>query len=211
MSRIIQCSNGHFYDAEKSSECPYCREQQKLGNSLGDAPVFTVDRQGMEDQPTVPLMPPSEPDSVFLRDRTGSEAGLGSDPEMTVAVQPGLGVRRSGGLVTGWLVGISGPVRGRDYRIFHGMNWIGRDYSSDIIIGESMKVSRIRHCSIVYDGRSNRFFAAPGSGTNTYLNGEPLTVPSPLREGSILEIGECRFEFVPYCREGHTWATVENV
>ena len=50
------------------------------------------------------------------------------------------------GYITGWLVCTQGPDKGTDYRIFRGQNFVGRDFSMDIVIRGDSKVSRVKHC-----------------------------------------------------------------
>ena len=109
------------------------------------------------------------------------------------------------GYVTGWLVGIDGPVKGRDYRIMHGKNWIGRTYNMDICITEGADIAVVNQCAIVYDGKGNQFFIIPGMGTTTYLNSELVGKPEKLKLGDEIKMGNCTFEFIPFCREGHIW------
>lgn len=112
---------------------------------------------------------------------------------------------RGNDFVTGWLVCTGGPERGRDYRLHHGFNRIGRSMDMDVFVAEDPAISRDTHCSVVYDARANRFYAVPGKGTLTYVNQELLECQHVLTGGDELQIGDSCFEFIPYCREGHTW------
>ena len=107
--------------------------------------------------------------------------------------------------VTGWLVCVEGPEKGRDYRLHHGFNRIGRSVSMDIQVLDDPAVTRENHCSVVYDERKNQFSVIPSSGALTYCNGQLLTEPKPLNTGDEISLGNSRFEFIPFCREGKVW------
>ena len=107
--------------------------------------------------------------------------------------------------VVGWLVCLEGPERGRDYRLHVGQNLVGRAFSMDVALNEDTKVSRERHCSVVYEPLQNRFFLVPGEGTATYLGDTLLTVSVAIQDGDTIRIGDTTLVFVPFCREGFTW------
>lgn len=107
--------------------------------------------------------------------------------------------------VTGWLVCIEGEERGRDYRVHFGFNHVGRSVQSDINIADDLAVSEKTQCSIVYDPKSNAFYITPGKGTITYLNQQLVKKAMPLHPSDIIEIGNSRFIFIPFCTEGRTW------
>lgn len=58
---IVKCANGHYYDTNKSKECPYCikREKERLGriSELGSLPTFDVSFGAVNEGVTVPMMP----------------------------------------------------------------------------------------------------------------------------------------------------------
>ena len=53
--KLIRCNNGHFYDQDKFSSCPYCNG----GNSTSDSMT-----EAFEDQVTMPLREPQARSSV---------------------------------------------------------------------------------------------------------------------------------------------------
>ena len=203
MASIVKCANGHFYDADKSPECPYCSEQnsfkKQYEQNFGAFPGYADENPG--DGVTV-AAPVNGPSSVQLerRPETGVQGLSANNIEETVSIYQGVQ-----GLICAWLVGLSGHVKGRDYRIFHGIRWVGRSYHSDIVLREVNGVAEEKHCGIVYDSKSNKFYVIPGSGTLTYFNGRVVDRPCLLRLGDVLGIGDANFEFIPFCREGHVW------
>lgn len=221
MADIIRCSSGHFYDKEKNPECPYCkklagsREKNKVlfANAqmdwAGENPFSAGETQAQsqeEEDRTIAMKPGQD---VMLGDPSGALPGVSMEGEgVTVAL---FSKAKGTDYVTGWLVGRSGPVKGRDYRIGHGRNWIGRNFNSDIVISEARDIAMKGHCAIVYDDKSVRFFLVPGNGSvQTYLNEEVVTEPMELKTGDMIKLGTNVFDFVSYCREGHIWVEEEQ-
>ena len=202
MAIIIKCANGHFYDADKSKDCPICakygenREVVFIDRSVPQ-PVFQDSQIG--DDVTVAKL---SDQSIFISGKEGPVQGISSDGDVTI----GMFQKATGrAFITGWLVGTSGPVKGRDYRIYHGINWVGNSYRADIIIPEDIYIEPNKHCGLVYDGANVDFYLIPGQGTNTYLNGELLTSQKKIYPYDEIFMGKSTFEFIPYCKEGHVW------
>ena len=214
MSTIMKCPNGHFYDMDRTKECPYCKsqeeERQNLKKLIPDHPYFGVSGSDIGEERTVAMPVFGQDEISFNGSRGGSKAAGMAAPEEGVTIGIFNNRYKGTAYVTGWLVGLSGPVKGRDFRITHGYNWIGRSYNMDMCISEGTGMAENKHCAIVYDGKGNKFFITPGSGTITYRNGTILDNPSPLVLGDTLKMGDCEFEFVPFCREGHVWDQEEE-
>lgn len=156
---------------------------------------------------------------------SGTESGTGSKIEdsSTVALEALAGEEddqrtigffsgaKGNDYVTGWLVCLEGPEKGRDYRLHHGFNRIGRSFNMDVQVIDDPAVTREGHCSVVYDDRQNQFSVIPSSGALTYYNGQLLTGPERLKIGDEISLGNSRFEFVPFCREGRIWEKEDGV
>jgi hypothetical protein len=183
---VIRCPKGHFYDNIKYSHCPYCGEQleedktvsfaQAFGEASGDSAFKTVALQEFEQE--------------------------ADDEDHTVSIyaqQKGLD------FITGWLVCVEGPERGRDYRLHQGFNRIGRDYSLDVTIADESVPDKKVMCAVVYDDRTNHFFAVEQPDQIVYLDEKPIQGAVQIDQGSVLHIGNGRYEFIPFCREGKTW------
>ena len=97
--------------------------------------------------------------------------------------------------VVGWLVCIEGPERGRDYRLTSGRNFLGRD---------DPKISREKHCSIIFDPKNLKFTLAPGAGLS-YVNDKEAVNPVALKAYDKISMGETVLQLVPYCKEGVEW------
>ena len=108
--------------------------------------------------------------------------------------------------VTGWLVCLDGPEKGKDYRLHSEINYIGRSKENDVVLGSDPTVSREKHAMIAYDERGKMFFFAPSNGSSIVRqNGRPVLTTSELRSGDRLEIGEYTYIFMALCGEGFTW------
>ena len=181
---IIRCDMGHFYDNGKFSTCPHCE------SFIG----------GMDDVKTV---------SGDVAERMFRAAG-----RQVVdfgAVKPGdektVGIykkKHGWDPVTGWLVCISGPERGRDYRLHSGRNFLGRATNMDISVAGDTEISRENHCSVAFEPKSQTFLLAPGSA-NTYHNGHAVAETVTLSASDVIGAGASEFVFIPYCGEGRTW------
>lgn len=112
--------------------------------------------------------------------------------------------------VTGWLVCVAGPRKGKDYKIRTGKNFIGRADNMQIrIIGDN-DISRVNHAVIVYDKKNRTTHILPGDSMGlAYLDGNPVYNPMQLSEFSIIEIGKSQFLFVPFCGEKFEWENKE--
>lgn len=108
--------------------------------------------------------------------------------------------------VCGWIVCIEGPRQGKDYKIRDGKNFIGRADDMDIQILGDNKISRRNHAVLVYDKKKKETVLLPGDSNGiAYLNDEAVYVPSALGAYDVIELGESRFLFLPFCGEHFTW------
>ena len=112
--------------------------------------------------------------------------------------------------VTGWLVGIDGYCKGRDYRICSGYNWVGSDPTMDIRIPDP-SVAETHHCAIVYDERHNKSFLLAQEDCALLLDDQPVMEPAALNCESIITIGSLRFYYIPFCREERNWNTISSL
>jgi hypothetical protein len=181
-----RCEKGHFFDPAKHVSCPHCGVP-----GLSIEPNVTLPAPGR----TFGVSKPVDTDST--RAHNNSEAGA------TVGVfKAKLGIEP----VVGWLVCVSGPDRGRDYRIRSQRNFIGRDARMDICISSDDQISRENHAALTYDPRANTFKLAPGESHGiTYLNGESVDLPVNLKQFDSIELGNTKLIFIPFCGEAFQW------
>jgi EmrB/QacA subfamily drug resistance transporter len=90
---------------------------------------------------------------------------------------------------------VDGPDVGSVFRV-EGETVIGREETADLTLSDSTgEVSR-RHAVIRWRG-DTAWLEDLGSTNGTFLNGERLRGPQPLRVGATIRIGACTLEFTP--------------
>lgn len=197
---LKKCPKGHYYDPQKHSSCPYCGVNVNADivtgrvNPASDIPVTQPLRQTPSPNPTAPV---SEPVTMAK----GKANAKGGDRTVafykkTVGIDP----------MVGWLVCIEGPDKGRDYRIKSGRNFIGRAENMDICISGDKMISREKHAIIVYDPKNKKFMVQPGESREMfYLNDSGVYEIESISARDILEMGETKLMFIPFCGEEFTW------
>lgn len=109
--------------------------------------------------------------------------------------------------VTGWLVAISGPYKGRSFEIHHNTTTIGRN-SGDVQLPLERTVSN-DHAEIQFDARHCRFYlvARLGAKNNIYVDDTFVINGSntELKPYSEIEFGESTYRFVPFCSDNFKW------
>lgn len=109
--------------------------------------------------------------------------------------------------VVGWLVATDGPVAGRDFRIFSGMNTIGRHPHQVIAIDDS-SIRGARHAVLVFDCAFDRFYLTAENGSVS-VNGSAITEAVELIPFSTITFGGSTLLFVPLCGK-YTWERVND-
>jgi hypothetical protein len=109
--------------------------------------------------------------------------------------------------VSGFLVIISGPGRGKVLTLGHGMNPVGRDPSQRVSLDfGDQRISRSSHCLMTFDALSGKFYIQPGEGRNlAYLDDQPVLVPTELLTGQHIRLGDTILRFVPFCGKDFSW------
>lgn len=202
----VKCKNGHWYDPNMHRSCPHCkRASEQLSLALDDV---------VEDDRTVSIAEVDlslgeqlgrvmeEPILNVANDIVNLEEEL-TDSDKTVS----FGFFDLEGVVpvVGWLVCIRGEERGKDYRLHTGKNFIGRSHSMDVVLVDDKTISRDRHCSVIYDPVSTKFYLLSEGGNIVYHNGRIVETASEIRNGDIVIVGHTALAFIPYCQEGRTW------
>lgn len=177
---IQECVNGHLYDTDQYAVCPYC---QGGGNR--------IDFGNAEIGKTVGVASEASAD----RSDTGKTVGVF---QKRMNFEP----------VVGWLVCVEGPEKGKDFKIYGRNNTVGRSEKMDICIKGDPTISRENHARLAYDEKHNAFHLIPAESTNAiYLNDEPVYVPTKLEKYDVVEFGDCKLIFVPFCNDHFTWKT----
>ncbi len=108
--------------------------------------------------------------------------------------------------VVGWLICVEGADRGRDYRIISEKNFIGRSEKMDISIAGDETISRDGHAIISYNPKKNLFRIYPGESRGiVYLNDDEVIGATELNAYDVIEIGQSKLLFIPFCGEKFQW------
>ena len=192
---MVSCGNGHFYNDQEHSSCPFCGV-------------------GLKVNPTRPLraQPNARAGGDAGHTRAASApppAGLGRDPGATRHVWAGAmaGVDP----VVGWLVCVQGPDRGRDYRLHTERNFIGRAPTMAVAITGDDSISRENHAVLSYNPKKHSYRLAPGDSRGlVYLNDEEVLMPMELAPYDRIELGKTTLLFIPFCGERFNWTAEDS-
>jgi hypothetical protein len=192
MEPLTRCDSGHYYDAKKHTSCPFCGVQN-LGIDIEQTMAKRPGNAGFEINVTKPL---------------GQKRG-----QEEIGVTKGIYKQKMGvDPVAGWLVSVSGPEKGHDYRITAERNFIGRGENMDIRIVGDEAISRENHASVSYSPKNHAFRLYPGDSKGlVYLNDEEVLTPELLKPFDVIEMGQSRLLFVPLCGENFHWDKLNQV
>lgn len=211
---MATCPNGHHYDTAKHAACPQCGAQantfsrtQPVGSaagSFGERP-----NGGVPFGSTEPISGSEHFNASFggtiapdnqqgtTPPAFGNETIIGGDLAGSDQYDP----------VVGWLVCIEGAVRGNDYRIHAGYNYIGRE-TGDIRIRGDQQISRQNHAMIAFDSSELTYFVGPSAGRNLIkVNGKTILNAVEIHNYDIISIGSTKLIFVALCSEKFNWET----
>ena len=200
---LTECANGHLYDADQYASCPYCQggvNRVEFGG--GDSSIGKTVGYGA--QPAGGAGNAAAPDiGATIAPAGYRNRAEESDTGKTVGV---LQKHSKISPVVGWLVCIEGKEKGKDFRIEPKNNTIGRSDKMDICIKGDDTISRENHARLGYDMKHNAFHLIPAESTNgIYVNDEAVYVPTKLSAYDLIEFGESKFVFVPFCEERFNW------
>ncbi len=182
MDALTRCENGHYYDSQKHSSCPFCG----------------VQNLDIDIKKTMAMRP---------NNNSGPSKETGSGGKTVGVFRKKLGIDP----VVGWLVAVEGPEKGNDYRITSERNFIGRSEKMDISIPGDETISRENHAIVSYNPKNNSFRFFPGESRGlVYLNDEEVITPVELNPYDQIEIGETKLKFVPFCGEQFRWKDKEE-
>lgn len=202
--KMTRCPEGHFYDPTKHGSCPWCALPADDGGER-TRPVQTPVLPpvpgpmppplpgGVHAAPPPPPPPPPPPQPLAPK-AMGATQRAGA---MTVKNDP----------VVGWLVCLSGPDRGRDYRLHAEKNFIGRSPAMDVCISGDETVSRDKHATVIFDPKKQAFWVLSGDAAGlVYLNGDIVHSPLQAHRDDVIEIGQTKLALIPFCGEKYSWS-----
>lgn len=223
--RRVTCEKGHSYDADKHTSCPYCGVNiddfeiiNKTQPIQPSAPAFIPNatqpmNQGIVRGGNIGHTQPLEENVMAVpTTNTSKTQALDSyvdeqkESNKTVAMYPDNSLGSALDPVVGWVVCISGPSKGCDFKILSGGNKLGRSSSNDIRIKEDEAVSRDLHAEITYDPVGKTFYLTPGTSRGiTYLNSDIVLTPQVLKSYDKIKIGSSELLFIALCGDIFSW------
>lgn len=216
----IECGRGHHYDPELYASCPYCNSAQPVinfggvpvGNAgktapIGGAPMgspsiimggpgVTVPMGGPMGQPVIGDGKTLPPKGYEPPKRVTEESHTMGYEEKKLGLNP----------VAGWLVCVEGSEKGKDFKLWTRINTIGRGKDMDVCIKGDQTISEQNHARLSYSAKNNRFKLIPAESRNIiYLNGEEVFAAETLNAYDLIDFGETKLMFVPFCSDRFCW------
>lgn len=193
MNNMKICNNGHYYDGNRYTECPYCKGAgSQASSAMGKTmPLGAEAAAPVPNAAPIPNAAPMAPAAPVV------------NMEKTMRVVE----EKNGDPVVGWLVCTDGPAKGQDYRLHADNNYVGRSTQMDVAITKDDSVSSSNHFCVTYDRRHQRFYVAMGMGKEiVYVNDQPLTSAAlTLKKFDKIEVGRTTLVFVPLCGDDFQW------
>lgn len=195
--KLVQCENGHYFDADQYDQCPQCNPE--LNKNIIDE--------------TVPLG--ANHDETVTLSKSSSLGEIIDNVSVTVnnydETVPFYANNTDTRLVVGWLVCIKGPNKGMSFNLYHGKNYIGRAHESDVVLDKDKSVSRLKHAIIVYDPMAKVFIAVPGESRELYYLNKNIVLSNELLKAyDKINIGASELLFVPLCNDKFDWDDVNE-
>jgi hypothetical protein len=215
---MLLCEKGHYFNADIYSTCPVCAQDAEDGSSGGADYQGTEIYNGTTIDPSGTTNPKTRsfPSGPGFADR--SRPGASPPKDGTVVIFPKGNEAISQYVaankflpVVGWLVIITGPGAGRDFRLVPGPNTIGRDREMRVCLDfgadSDQTVSRRDHAVITYDIVDNVFFISDRTMSSNLprLNGKGIRTTTNLKPADIIQVGDTRLMFVPLCGNSFQW------
>lgn len=208
----IECGRGHLYDPYIYASCPYCNSAQPVinfgGVPVGDAGKTAPIGGGPAAGGGAPFAP--GPEQAVVNDgKTMPPKGYQTQRKVDEENKTLGFMQEKLGLdpVVGWLVCIEGKEKGKDYKLRGQINTIGRSEKMDVCIRGDKTISSENHARLSYSEKNNRFKLIPAESRNIiYLNGEEVFAAQPLEAYDVINFGETKLMFLPFCSERFTWS-----
>lgn len=192
--KMVQCPNGHYYNAALHASCPEC------ARSGGESAAAFSPTEAPGAASAQPFSPTEAPGAAVPSGSMRNETPFGYTVIGGPESEPGQTEP-----VVGWLVCIEGPMRGVDYRIHAGYNYIGREVG-DIHIRGDMQISRQNHAMVAYDNEDHTYYVGPSAGRNLIkVNGKTVLNAVEVKNYDIISVGSTKLLFIGLCGEQFRW------
>lgn len=206
--KIISCSKGHYYDANRYESCPYCSSgsfsptvdpfAEVADNSANYSEIArTADVGGTDNNENYGNFGPTEIPQV----RNRAAESMSKTQFVDMSTPTGAPVP-----VVGWLVAVEGPCRGTDYRIHTGYNYIGRE-AGDICIHGDNTISAEKDANVTFVPQTRKFYIAHEQGKNVLLVNDTPVIGGGMEicNYDLITIGTTKLMFVGLCGEKFIW------
>ena len=225
---LAQCANGHYYDMDKYSICPYCS-----GSGANETPAYGPTEGtpffGDDDPSTVTqsAWPEGKTDGNLDVTISAGREEETSDNSPTIgvinweAVKNNERIRAQGGKlsaedeilekanpVVGWLVCIAGTNFGQSFTLHTGRNFIGRlPDKNDVGLSGDISISKEKHAIVIYEPKQRQFYVQSGENSHelVYLNDTGVFSNTVLKERDVISLGQTSLVFIPFCNEAFGW------
>ena len=227
--KMSTCPNGHSFNADIYARCPECGAAPVEGGQSyggGAFPKTTDPSQasggyggGAFPKTTDPSQASGGYGGGEFPKTTAPGAAMGATTPVdgrsgggfatpfSVPTQAAVDLRHGSGSepVVGWLVCIEGPMRGQDFRIHDGYNFIGRE-EGDIRIKGDNAISRQKHAVVAFYSKRNTFHVGPAEGRNIIeLNDEPVFNHVQVENYDVITVGNTKLMLVGLCGDRFNW------
>ncbi len=234
---FVQCPKGHSYDPSVHSTCPECARSSfgnfpstsapgyvgGFSSNVGHTQPATGGFGGSADiGKTMPASGAAYNGSYNNRATEAVEnfyvpADNNANPAFPHTVIGAPVVQEEAGWtppevkqthpVVGWLVCIEGALKGVDFRLHNGYNYIGREVGDVHIHGDN-EISREKHAVISFYAKHGTFHISPSDGRNIIeLNGEPVYAPTQVKSYDVITLGNTKLMLIAMCGEHFNWTT----
>ena len=207
--KMVRCPNGHYYNAALHESCPECSQEVGRTEAVSDSVIGRTEIVGGNTVGKTEVVTPPVPDygmTVAVDDAEYEEAIARMEKTAQQLVpEADAGPAAPAGLPVGWLVCVSGPDKGRDFRLYSGYNHIGRT-AGDIVLPGDDQLAPQSHAIVTYIPEEAKCYIGP-SFTRSFVRADGKIVPASVELSSYdeIEIGSTKLCFVALCGSAFSW------
>ena len=189
--KLVRCENGHFYDSEQYTVCPYCSGMDSVGADNVTQPISQ--KKPDDDIPTqkesnAGYTPTQSISGNGIQQKLKTVTHFDDDAKTIGVFKKAIG-SENGEPVVGWLVCTKGAHYGQDFRLTAGRNFIGRASDMDVCLKKDGAVSREKHMVVLYEPKANIFMVQPGESKElSYLNDNVILESKVIKAYDVLSL-----------------------
>ena len=187
-----------------------------MAKSLDGESIFLSDADISLAQPHTDTDLDNVPPTVVLGPAPKNIGGVGIDLDAAPAASAAEGnettlLSGENEHCVGWLLAVSGPMKGKSFTLGEGRNSVGRGSSNKVVLATDDGISRNSQVFVVYDPEENVYMITPGDGSAiARLNGKRLDTAASLAHGDMIKLSKKTvLRFIPACDNVFRWSTGE--